>query len=69
MRCPRPTVNMLLMARTPTSNIFSIGARLNGLIGAEFKGAYALDPMGPSPSKGSPVASSTRPNKALPTGN
>ena len=68
IRCPRPTVNKALIARTPTSNGFSIGARsigLNGLLNSERESDVFKKPI---PSNGLPIPSTTRPNNSSPTG-
>src|SRR5471032_2394991 len=68
MRWPRPTVSMLLIERTPTSSVSTMGARPSGLAGRTLMGALSLTSSGPRLSSGRPAPSSTRPSSSGPTG-
>ncbi len=46
MRCPLPTVNNALIARTPTSSTLLIGVRSRGLMGGVINGARVLTSSG-----------------------
>ena len=67
MRWPRPTVSSELMARTPTSSVRVMGARVSGLIGTPVRRVRSSQPTGPLPSSGSPAPSMTRPSNSGPT--
>ena len=67
IRCPKPTVTMELIALTPTSKGCVIALRNSGFIGGLDKGTRFSALIGPKPSKGWPLPSTTRPSNSIPT--
>ena len=66
-RWPMPAVSSALTARTPMSNVSVTRARSSGLPGRPASGQCSAVAIGPSPSSGAPIASTTRPSRAGPT--
>ncbi|MNS93961.1 hypothetical protein D3C72_1281620 [compost metagenome] len=67
-RWPRPTVNMPLMQRMPTSSGSLIGSRLSGLMVGPSIGTQSSAFIPPLPSSARPAPSSTRPSMLMPMG-